>query len=326
MTDKENALRIIKFDSPERIMPGMPAYEVAFHGCHHEGFGPGGHDSPVGTKWVDIWGTGWHKEQEGIMGYPYQFPIAEVEKLDGYQWPDPNDERICGKIYRLAGKFPGGDVFLMGSHRNLLWEKAYKLVGMEDLMVYFYTDPEFVKEVFHRIMDFHMAISKHYLKVGVEYVYMTEDLGSQNGPLFSPAIMEEFFIPEYERIFKLYREKGIIIEFHSCGNIESMLDMLMNLGVDILNPIQKSANDLKHIREVTQGRMALRCGISSDLLMKGPAERIIEQARDTMWLLGQNGGYFCAPDQGMPFPEKHMNALNEVIKEYGKYPLVNPAK
>ncbi len=69
MNAKENALRIVRFDDPERIVGWPPAREVAYLGCNHEGHDAPGHNVPVGTTWTDVWGTLWQKEQEGVMGF-----------------------------------------------------------------------------------------------------------------------------------------------------------------------------------------------------------------------------------------------------------------
>ena len=76
MNAKENALRIIHFDRPERVMTAPPAHPIHYLGCHHRGYdGSGGDDSPVGSRWVDIWGTGWKKIQDGVMGLPEGYPL-----------------------------------------------------------------------------------------------------------------------------------------------------------------------------------------------------------------------------------------------------------
>ncbi len=147
-------LRLLRFDGPEYVMSGLPTYGLYYTGCHHEGYEGGGHDCAVGSKWTDIWGTLWQKEHAGVMGFPRGNPLAEVAAMRNYRWPSADDERICGKIHRLRAVFGGGDVFVDGSHRNTLWEKAYMLVGMENMMEYFFTEREFVREVLHRIMDF----------------------------------------------------------------------------------------------------------------------------------------------------------------------------
>ena len=323
MNAKENALRILRFDQPEKITQGPPVYTLSYHGCNHEPYGSElGDDHPVGAWWTDIWGTGWHKVHADVMGLPKICPLAEMDALKTYRFPDPDDERIIGRLDRMTAQFPGGDVFLGGSHRDTLWEKAYMLVGMENMMIYFH--PEYAREVLHRIMDFQLGIARHYLRLGVEFVHLGDDLGSQGGLLLSPKILQEFFVPEYERLFQFYRQHGVLIGFHSCGRIEAALEMFIQLGVDVLNPLQATANNLETVRRKTQGKMALQGGISSGLIMAGPPERIEQEVRFRLWQLGREGGYFCAPDQGMPYPAAHLEALAKAVEQYGCYPLQPP--
>jgi uroporphyrinogen decarboxylase len=322
---RENALRILRFDRPERVVSGLPTYALRYHGCDHDGFEGGGHDCPVGTRWTDIWGTAWHKEHAGVMGFPRGHPLADPAALATYRWPDPDDERLVAKVHRMAADFPGGDLFLSGVHRDTLWEKAYMLVGMEDLMVYFYTEPAFAREVLHRIMDFQLGIARHYLDAGVEYVHLGDDLGTQRGPLLGPRIVGEFLVPEYRRLFDLYRGRGVLVGFHSCGDVGSVIDVFLDLGVDVLDPVQATANDLEALRRRTQGRMALEGGVSSRTIYEGPPERIVAEVRRRLWQLGREGGYFCGPDQGLPFPQAHLDALHRAVEEHGRYPLAPPA-
>jgi len=326
MTEKENARRIIRFDHPEWVAGGAPCWGIGYHGVNHQSYdedGGDGHWRPVGVMWKDIWGTGWVKDQPDVMGFPRENPLSEPEIPSDYVWPDPDDPRICGKIYAGAAAYRDSgkteEYFLCGSHRDTLWEKAYMLVGMENMMCYFYEEPEYAAEILHRIMDFQLGIARHYAAVGVEMVSMGDDMGTQCSLLFSREIFDRFLRPEYERLFSFYREKGVLINFHSCGHIEPLLDTFMDLGVDILNPLQASANDLSRVIAKTHGKMALQGGISTALLMDGPAEAIRNTVRDTIALLGKDGGYFCAPDQGMPFPKEHMEAMWEAVRDFGRY-------
>jgi len=322
MTNKENAQRIIRFDNPERIVSDIPCHGISYTGCHHECYdGGGGHGCPVGTRWTDIWGTGWFKEHEGVMGFPKTNPLADMASLKNYQWPDPDDERICGKIYESKKRFEGGDRFLWGSHRDTLWEKSYMLVGMENMMVYLHTEPNYAREILRRIMDFQLGIAKHYLAVGIEVAGLGDDLGTQQSLLMGADVLREFFYPEYKRLFDLYKRHGVIRSFHSCGHVEPVLPMFMELGVDCLNPVQATANNLAKIRAITDGKMALQGGVSTGLVMKGPVSEIEAAVRDAMRLLGKNGGYFCNPDQGMPFPHEHYAAFHDAVARHGKYPL-----
>lgn len=321
LTARENARRIIHFDDPVYIMSRPPVYEVAYVGANHENFAGSGHDVPVGTRWVDIWGTEWHKSHTGVMGFPKGYPLAEIDALESYHWPDPYDPRICQQIYDLAAAFPGDDRFLGGSHRDTLWEKSYMLVGMENMMVSFLTEPEFARAVLRHIMDFQLGIAQHYAAVGVEIVNLSDDLGTQRGPLLGPSIVEAFLLPEYARLIEFYKKRGVLINFHSCGNVASIIDMLIILGVDILNPVQATANDLDALRACTQNRMALQGGINSAILMGGPPARIHAEVGERIGQLGRDGGYFCCQDQELPYPAEHLDALRAAVAEYGRYPV-----
>ena len=318
---KKNALEIITFGKPECIVGRLPDYQLYYLGCDHEGYEGGGHHLPVGSKWKDIWQTEWHKEHAGVMGFPRGNPLAEVGNLKSYTWPDPNDKRICNKIYKLAKEFPGGDLFLSGRNRDTLWEKSYMLVGMEKMMEYFYTEPEYAKEILHRIMDFQLGIAAHYVAAGIEMAYLGDDLGTQTSLILSPGIINEFLVPEYKRIFDFYKKNNVLIYFHSCGHIEPVLDLFFDLGVNILNPIQATANNLENVRRKTAGKMALHGGVSTLTIMEGPVDKIKAEVKYVLNLLGKEGGYFCAPDQGMPFPEANYKAYEEAVEEYGRYPL-----
>jgi uroporphyrinogen decarboxylase len=321
MTPKQNALEIIGFGRPERLISGIPGHTICYHGCNHEGYAGGGHHLPVGSSWTDIWGTVWQREHEGVMGFPRGNPLAEVSALRTYPWPSPDDERLVSKVYELRKTWRADETVLMGVHRDTLWEKAYMLVGMDNMMEYFYTEPEFAREVLHRIMDFQMGLSKHYLACGIEMARCGDDLGTQRGPLLGPRIMREFLMPEYRRLMDLYRGRGVLISFHSCGCVEDVVNDFMELGIDILNPVQATANDQDRVRAATRGRMALEGGVSTASIMDGPVERIERETRRAMWRLGRDGGYVCCADQGLPFPPGHIEALKRTVEEHGQYPL-----
>jgi uroporphyrinogen decarboxylase len=323
MNPKENALRIIHFDRPEYIMRDPPAHWLSYTGCNHEGYSGGGHHLPVGSTWMDIWGTGWRREHEGVMGFPVIHPLANLPSaLGSYRWPDPDDERICEKIYQSKAGWDQPNQFLVGQHRDTLWEKAYMLVGMEDLMVFFKTEPAAVKELFTRITDFQLGIARHYLKLGIELAECGDDLGTQIGLLLSPRSIQEFLIPQYRRLYSLYQQNNVLIEFHSCGHIMPLLETFIDLGIIILNPIQATANDLVEMRRITLRRLALRGGVNSALLVSGPPQAIAAEVKMRIRQLGKEGGYFCAPDQGMPWPADHENALDQAVARYGQYPLI----
>ena len=256
--------------------------------------------------------------------FPRGNPLEDLRDMDAYAWPDPSDERLVTQIYTLAEGCDHETHFLIGGHRDTLWEKSYMLCGMENMMCNFHTEPEAARELLRRIMDFQLGIAQHYLAVGVEAVSCGDDLGTQIASLLSPQIVQEFLVPEYRRLFNLYKNHNAIISFHSCGHVIPLLEVFIDLGIDVLNPVHASANDLAEVRRITQGRMALQGGLSSGLLVEGPPERIRAEVKRLIWLLGRDGGYFCGPDQGMPWPQEHYAAYEQALAEFGGYPLEGP--
>ena len=324
MTERENFFETVNFGKPEYVMTGVPARGLSYLGANHQGYGDTGmddaHARPAGSVWTDIWGTVWRKEYPGVMGFPVAYPLADMKNLKNYEWPDPDDERLVSKIYRTR-KDSGGDELLSGSHRDTLWEKSYMLCGMENMMDYFYSEPEYAREILRRITDFQLGVARHYDAAGVGIASLGDDLGTQRALLLSPETVENFLVPEYRRLFGFYKERGIIINFHSCGHIEPLLETFVSLGVNILNPVQATANSLVNIIKITNKRMALSGGISTKLLLEGTLGEIEETVRKTVSLLGADGGYFCGPDQGMPFDKERYAAFTAAVEKYGKYPL-----
>lgn len=152
----------------------------------------------------------------------------------------------------------------------------------------------------------------------------SDDLGMQTGPLLPPDIVEGFLVPEYRRVFAFHKQRGTLIHFHSCGRVMRLVETFIGLGVDILNPVQASANDLDALRRATRGRLALDGAVDSAAIVEGPPKRIRWLVRRRLWQLGRAGGYFCGPDQGMPWPPEHIRAARDATIEFGCYPLTRP--
>ena len=139
--------------------------------------------------------------------------------------------------------------------------------------------------------------------------------------MFSPELFRKLFKPQYERLFSFYRARGILINFHSDGNIVPLTDDFMDLGIDILNPVQATAVNLPEIRSLTQGRMALQGGVSTATMERGSPEDIRQEVAGRIHTLAKDGGYICGPDHSLPFSEENMSAFRDAVDQYGVYPV-----
>ena len=322
MNDLENFLALVRFGRPERIPERTPGYGIHYRGCHHEDAQGVGHDRPRGESWKDLWGVGWHKDLDGVMGFPRTHPLADLTQVDAYRFPDPDDPALVAAIDAGKARFEAeglqGTRMLCGSNRDTLWERAYMLVGMEDLMAAFYTDPELVHRLLDRILAFQLRIAAHYVRVGVQMADLSDDMGTQNALLLGERIFDTFFMPRYARLIDFYRAHGVLVSFHSCGHIQPLLPRFVELGIHILNPVQASANDLEAVRRVTRGRLVLHGAVDSRVVMEGTPEAVEACVRERIGQLGREGAYICSPDQGMPYPRENLDALSRAVARWGR--------
>ncbi|MEM2939331.1 MAG: uroporphyrinogen decarboxylase family protein [Candidatus Bathyarchaeia archaeon] len=203
-----------------------------------------------------------------------------------------------------------------------MFERAWALMGMENFFRSFFTHPKELKRLLHEIANFNIGIFRRYLEIGVDGVFVSEDLGHQRGLMISPKTFREFFVPEYKRCFEELAKEGKIIDFYSCGCVQDIVEDLISVGVTILNPVQARANDLAMIKEKCDGRMALKGGIDSHLLILGPVNEIRREVKRGISLLAPGGGYIIGSDQLMPFPQEHAETLWVAAESYGEYPLL----
>lgn len=103
---------------------------------------------------------------------------------------------------------------------------------------------------------------------------------------------------------------------HCCGCIMEIIDDIIDLGIDILNPIQAKANDLPKLRQKTEDKVALYGGIDAHTVATGTPVQITEITRETLYLLAQNGGYIAAADQGLPFPQENIEAMRRAVRSF----------
>jgi len=319
MDEKTNFFRLVRRDNPEFIPWRIPAAGLHYYGCNPDDSRPEG--AGIGSRWTDIWNVTWDWELEGVMPFPKNPPLAERGALDAYAWPDPHSPEISGCLRTQFEAIVDRDAkVLAASHRSTLFERAWKLMGMDTLMVAMLIDRPWAEAVLDGLTEFALGIAEEYLAYDPDFVGMGDDLGTQRGPLVNPELVRELLVPRYRRIIDFYRERkpGIVISLHSCGQVTEFLDDFIDLGIDVLNPIQARANDLGEMRRRTQGRMTLEGGVDTAVMAHGTPEEVRAEVRTRIEQLGREGEYICHPDQAMPFPEENRQALQETVQEYGR--------
>jgi len=324
MDAKENLLRAIKRENPEYVpyyIPGEPELdEGIIQSIDYKGNFTG-----PGVEGIDCWGVHWiptSGEGKNMVCHPKEFPLKKIEKIDNYQFPDPDKFELKEESKELLKKVNRKKVLLFGYQYYYLFERAWALTGMENLLVALYTEPKRIKKLLHGIANYQIGIAKHYLELGVDGCIVSEDLGNQRTLMMKPEIWREFFKPELKRMIQPYKDAGKIFWFHSCGHIMEIVEDLIEIGVDILHPVQARANNLKELKQKYGDRICFCGGIDTQYtLTRGTPEEVKEETIQRLKDLAPGGGYIAGPDQSMPFPKENIKTLVNTVKKYGKYPL-----
>jgi len=314
MTAKQNLLRAIRYDSPEYVPRGN---EPVMAGVQYAG------NFRI-ANWTDSWGTRWETTRDDMVPFPRGHPLPDLRRVDEFTPPDPHalfdaDTTLADQVASIPDR-EGKLVF--GQQTYFLFERAWALTGMEAFFASFSEHPAELKELLRKITDYNIAVFERYLKLGVDGVGFSEDLGTQRALMISPDHFREFLKPEHARAFAPVKQAGKLVNFHSCGCVQDIIDDLIEVGVDILNPVQARANDLSLVKQRAYGRLALQGGIDTQhVLMLGTPEEVAAEVKRVLGILAPGGGYIIGPDQGMPFPPENTDALWRAAERWGAYPL-----
>jgi len=206
-------------------------------------------------------------------------------------------------------------VRIYGSH----FEKAYSARGIENFLADMAGDPPFARKLLNTIIEKNMVMLENILALPeIDGVLLGSDWGSQRGLLMAPEVWEEMIRPGEEREYELVHSYGKDVWLHSCGNIEAIIPSLIEIGLDVLNPVQPEAMDLRMLKEKCGDDLCFWGGISTQqTLPYGTPEEVKAETRAVRDLMSKNGGYILSPAQSIQddVPVENVLALLEAARE-----------
>ena len=316
ISPRENWIRAVTFSYPHHI-----PYEDVIRNVEFEG------DMMwMGERGLDHWGVEWEYELAEYLPMVHGHPIKNPDDLDRYRPPEPVFRLKQSTLERLEG-IRRDQFVLMGFHPTILFERAWFLMGMDNLLMSMIDYPDRVKRLLSRIMDYQVAIATQYVTCDIDGVFLGDDYGTQQATIMSPDLWREFIKPQVARLTEVYKRADKWIMFHSCGHITEVLDDLIELGVNIINPCQARANDLAEWGARFSGRVVFNGGVDTQYtMMLGTPEEVRTETLLRIEQLGRDprGGLLLWADQNMPYSAENEQALRETIVEHGVYPLVTP--
>ena len=288
------------------------------------------------NSYLDLWGTRWKKLPTSLYWDMVDFPIKEptMDALKKYPWPDPEDPWITKGIRERARKLNEETAYavVLDSIGLGIFEQAWALRGFENFLLDLAMNEGFAEALLCRIAEYHTALFDRILtEVGayIQVVMVADDLGTQMGPMISPETYRRLIKPAQKRVYQRIKSKtGAFIFLHSCGSVRQFIPDFIELGVDILNPVQVTAADMdpKELKaEFGQDLTFWGGGCDTQRVLGSASPDEVETEVKTRILELASGGGFVFNQvhniqPGVP-PENIVRML-ETASEYGIYPIV----
>ncbi len=289
----------------------------------------------VDDSFFDEWGAAYAMPQGGFY-YDYRsHPLAQMKTradLVGYRWPDPLDpgryrglRQAVKKVYEQGEKAIMFTIAPAGS-----WEHTWTLRGPEQAFIDLIDNRDLYEEILDRTVDFQVAQWKRALEeVGdlIDVASLSDDLGTQHGPMMSVKLYRELFKPRPMRIVEaIHSRSRAKVYIHTDGSVYAFLPDLIDAGINIINPVQKECKDmeLSKLKKAFGANLTFwGASVRTNVLEFGTVDAIRAEARETIRLLAPGGGFVFAPIHNIQpgVPPENIVALFETARQFGSYPI-----
>ncbi len=280
---------------------------------HIRGFGSGiGFMEPLGDDcYRDYFGAVWNRSRDKDIGV-VKGEVLPEPTLKGYAFPDPKAPALFADMENMDGA-DGLRVYRIGFS---LFERAWTLRGMENLMMDMIEEPGFVHELLTAIADWNLAVVEKALEYDIDAVYFGDDWGQQHGLIMGPEKWCEFVYPQLKRMYGAVRAGGKYVFIHSCGDVDELFDDLVAIGLDCFNPFQPEVMDVETLMQAYRGRLTFHGGLSTQRTLPYGTAADVKRETEKLLALGREGNYVFSPAHAVEgdVPLENMLAFIETVK------------
>ena len=286
-----------------------------------------------GSPYFNSWGVGSVEGDPG-MWFPAIHPLAEthlIEDLESYPWPDMNDPTRVAHVKAEARRLAEENKYAILATPWLAFplERAYAMQRMDRFMRNLGKYPDFTRALLTKITELCKTLMGHFLReIGedIDMIKIGDDLGMQNSLLMSPKMYRDIVKPihaDYISFIKSHTKAKLF--FHTDGDVFPLIPDFIEMGVDILKPVQTSAGKMSNLEELKRqfGRHLVFCGAidTHRVLPFGTPEEVSLEVKRIIQILGRDGGYMLASVHTiMPdVPPENILAMVDAAMEFGVY-------
>jgi len=284
---------------------------------------------------IDRWGSKLHMPKEGGLYFDWvDFPIKEttMEALDQYKWPRPDPHAYNLRLGEQARDiYANTDFALVGSAviGGGIFEQPARTMGLENFLMALITEPKFADRLMEQITDIYIESCNNYLDEVGKYIQVFtywDDVNTQDGWMIRPEIYRKMIKPKERRLVEAIKKKtDAKIFFHGCGATFDLIPDLIELGFDILNPVQVSARgmDTKLLkREYGKDIVFWGGGVDTQRVLPfGKPKEVVDEVKRRIDDLAPGGGFIFAAVHNIQafIPPENIVAAFDTALEYGRY-------
>lgn len=276
----------------------------------------------AGARYLSEWGYIGQRTQEE-HGIEVESPIKNIADFERYVPPDPYAPGRYDAVENALAAY--GDRHAVIVHLNDVFSIPRTLMGMEALLMAVALEPELVQALVDMSVEINLKMAKEVAARGAEFVYTGDDLAWTKGPLMSPRHFRELFYPGFCRVMRGFKELGLYVIKHTDGNLWPIIDMLVDSGIDCLDPIDPIGGmNLGEVKERYGHRIALKGNVDCASLMSfGTPKETAEATKEALRQGMPGGGYILSSSNSIHSSVKPENylAMVRTLQEFGSYPM-----
>ena len=265
--------------------------------------------------WRDQFGVVWNRTIDKDIGNPDGLIFPEPS-LGDYEWPDPDDprrwENFGERVAAVEDKFVAMEIGFS------LFERAWTMRGMVNLMIDMQEHPGFVDDLLDTITEFNLGLIRRAVEYPIDCVHCGDDWGQQQGMLMGPKLWRRFIKPRLALMYGAVRSAGKTVSIHCCGDVYEVFPDLIEIGLEMFNPFQPEVIDVYAAKREYGKDLTFYGGVSTQrLLPYATPEQVKAEAQELMREIGRDGGYIIAPAHSTPkdVPAENLAALIEAVQE-----------
>jgi uroporphyrinogen decarboxylase len=273
--------------------------------------------------WVDEWGVQWAVDTyktpfgNGIYTTVKKGPLADESKLSSYIPPDPNRPELYTNLKRLIKEYKK-DYYIMGRVHCTIYETSWALRGYEQLLMDLYINPDLANAILDIPYKYHLAVAKKMAQEGVDMIWIGDDMGQQQGLLMELDTWRTFFKPRMANIISEVKKinKDIKVAYHTDGDNMDLIPDLIEIGLDVLNPIQAECMDPAKVKKLYGDKLSFFGAIAvQSTLPFGTPQDVKNEYKLRLETIGKDGGWICAPTHHVQLdtPMENFFALMDAI-------------